>query len=100
MAAPAAAADAERLAELYRRQDCFGLRDALAGMQGGAVVDFYRAAAAVAFNRPDEAIAELRLYIEPTSSDSDRFYGNIGQDVIRQFEAMTLDFRRMQLRFR
>ena len=55
MAAPIARADAERLAELYRRQDCFGLRDALEGMQGGAVVDFYRAASAVAFNRPDES---------------------------------------------
>jgi hypothetical protein len=48
----------------------------------------------------EATVPQVRVYIEPTSSDSDRFYGNIGQDVIRQFEAMTLDFRRMQLRFR
>ncbi|HEX5871859.1 MAG TPA: pepsin/retropepsin-like aspartic protease family protein [Longimicrobium sp.] len=66
-----AAADAERLGELYRRQDCFGLRDALAGMQAGAVVDFYRAAAAVAFNRPDEAIGELRRFLATPGAAAD-----------------------------
>lgn len=59
-----ATADLARLDSLYVRQDCFGLRDALAGMQGGAVVDFYRAAAAVAFNRPDEAVGELRRFLD------------------------------------
>ena len=48
----------------------------------------------------EATVAQVRVYAEPTSADSDRLYGNIGQDVIRQFEAMTLDFRRMQLRFR
>src|SRR5687767_14593825 len=62
-APPAAGVDAERLAELHRRQDCFGLRDALEGAPGGAVADFYRAAVAVAFNRPDEAIGEVRRFL-------------------------------------
>ncbi|HEU4885762.1 MAG TPA: hypothetical protein VFT45_26235, partial [Longimicrobium sp.] len=48
----------------------------------------------------EATVPQVRVYLEPTSSDSDRLYGNLGQDVIRQFEAMTLDFRRMQLRFR
>lgn len=65
--APAAApaVDETRLADLYRSQDCFGLRDALAAAdgRGGATLDFYRAAAAVAFNRPDEAVPELRRFL-------------------------------------
>ena len=160
-----AGVDAGRLAELYRRQDCFGLRDALAGAQGGAVVGFYRAAVALvaaehagerlhfgfdtgaqstalyppfhaarrevveAGGEPstvqvggaggmrqvraytlaplvlriggrEATLPQVRVYAEPTSDDSDRVYGNIGQDVMRQFEAMTVDFHRMQLRFR
>lgn len=42
----------------------------------------------------------VRVYAERITDDSERPYGKIGQDVIRKFEAMTLDFRRMQLRFR
>jgi predicted aspartyl protease len=64
--------DAERLDSLYRRQDCFGLRDALAGMRAGdPTVDFYRAAAAVAFNRPDEAVGELRRFLASTEAAAD-----------------------------
>jgi hypothetical protein len=71
--APAAVPDAARLAELYRSQDCFGLRDALAGAEGegGAVVDFYRAASAVAFSRPDEAIPGLRRFLASTEAAAD-----------------------------
>lgn len=64
--------DAERLAELHRRQDCFGLRDALAAdARQGGVLDFYRAAAAVAFNRPDEAIGELRRFLASPDAATD-----------------------------
>jgi predicted aspartyl protease len=70
-APPAAGVDVERLAELYRRQDCFGLRDAMAGAPDGAVVDFYRAAVAVAFNRPDEAIGELRRFLASSEAAAD-----------------------------
>jgi hypothetical protein len=48
----------------------------------------------------EATVPQVRVYLDPTSADSDRAYGNLGQDVIRQFESMTLDFRRMQLRFR
>jgi hypothetical protein len=48
----------------------------------------------------EATVPRVQVYVEPTSDDSDRLYGNLGQDVIQQFESMTLDFRRMQLRFR
>ena len=67
-----AAPDAARLAELHRRQDCFGLRDAVgAAGQGGPMLDFYRAASAVAFNRPDEAIPVLRRFLASPGAAAD-----------------------------
>jgi hypothetical protein len=96
LAAPAAAqspaANPERLAALYRAQDCFGLRDALAAAdgQGGAVLDFYRAAAAVAFSRPDEAIPELRRFLASPEASADRerrqtAYELLGDAYVRAF---------------
>lgn len=71
-----AAVDEARLAELYQAQDCFGLRDALAayGGQRGGALDFYRAAADVAFSRPDAAIPELRRFLAsaPAAADDRR----------------------------
>lgn len=65
--------DEARLAELYRAQDCFGLRDALAAYGGrrGAVLDFYRAAADVAFSRPDAATPELRRFLASPAAAAD-----------------------------
>jgi predicted aspartyl protease len=88
--APMAAADAARLDSLYRGQDCFGLRDALVGMRGGATVDFYRAAAAVAFNRPDEAIGELRRFLDSPEGAADAArrqtaYELLGDAYVRTF---------------
>jgi hypothetical protein len=48
----------------------------------------------------EATVPRVDVYAERVGEDSDRLFGNIGQDVIGQFEAMTLDFRRMQLRFR
>ncbi|HEX6037147.1 retropepsin-like aspartic protease [Longimicrobium sp.] len=73
--APSAPPSEARLAELYHSQDCFGLRDALAGHggQGGPVTDFYRAAADVAFSRPEAAIPELRRFLaSPAAAADDR----------------------------
>jgi hypothetical protein len=99
--------------------------------------DFYRAAADVAFSRPERAIPELRRFLaSPEAAADDRRrqrayelladayvrtwrYGDAAEvnatlageattdstgrenaaNVIRQFESMTLDFRRMQIRF-
>ncbi len=68
-----AAVDEARLAELYRTQDCFGLRDALAGYgaRRGGALDFYRAAADVAFSRPDAAIPELRRFLRSRQASAD-----------------------------
>lgn len=67
------AVDEARLAELYRTQDCFGLRDALAGYgaRRGGALDFYRAAADVAFSRPDAAIPELRRFLRSREASAD-----------------------------
>ncbi|HEX2202047.1 MAG TPA: pepsin/retropepsin-like aspartic protease family protein [Longimicrobium sp.] len=45
-------------------------------------------------------VERLSVLPERTIERSRFVYGDIGQDVIRQFEAMTLDFRRMRIRFR
>lgn len=71
--APGAPPDVARLDSLYRSQDCFGLRDALAGHdgQGGAVLDFYRAAADVAFGRAEAAIPEVRRFLSSSEAETD-----------------------------
>jgi hypothetical protein len=48
----------------------------------------------------EATVPQVRVFMEPVTGETDRLFGNIGQDIIRQFEAMTLDFRRMQIRFR
>ena len=45
-------------------------------------------------------VERLSVLPDRTIERSRFVYGDIGQDVIRQFEAMTLDFRRMRIRFR
>jgi predicted aspartyl protease len=48
----------------------------------------------------DATLETVDVLTVPTVQRSAIVYGDVGQDVIRQFEAMTLDFRRMQIRFR
>jgi hypothetical protein len=45
------------------------------------------------------SLSEIDVLIERTNEDSKYIYGNLGQDLIKQFERMTLDFRAMQLSF-
>ena len=40
------------------------------------------------------------IYPKPLNEESRIFYGNLGQDVIKQFATMTLDFQSMKLIFR
>lgn len=40
-----------------------------------------------------------RILSEKTNENSRYYYGNMGQDVIKQFDKMTLDFRNMQISF-
>jgi predicted aspartyl protease len=92
-ASPAMAqTDAARLSALYRSQDCFGLRDALAAApaDGGPVLDFYRAAVAVAFSRPEEAIPELRRFLASPEAAADVLrrrdaYELLGDAYVRTF---------------
>lgn len=41
----------------------------------------------------------VRLITTPVNEDSRYFYGNLGQDLIRQFDKMTLDFESMYISF-
>jgi predicted aspartyl protease len=41
----------------------------------------------------------LQLFPEPLKAKEDDYYGNIGQDLIGQFDRMTLNFRSMFIRF-
>jgi Aspartyl protease len=89
--ADAAAPDPARLAALHRSQDCFGLRDALAGVRAGdPVLDFYRAAVAVAFNRPDKAIPQLRRFLASPGAAADAqrrqtAYELLGDALVRSY---------------
>ena len=44
-------------------------------------------------------LAKARVFPAQTNEDSRYFYGNLGQDLIKQFERLTLDFRAMQITF-
>lgn len=42
---------------------------------------------------------KAKVITETVNDDSDTFYGNLGQDLIKQFDRMTLDFRNMRIEF-
>lgn len=44
-------------------------------------------------------ITNTRVLTEPANENSRFYYGNLGQDLIKQFGKMTLDFRTMQIIF-
>jgi predicted aspartyl protease len=48
--------------------------------------------------RREVSLTDVRVQSEKTAQNSGWVYGNVGQDVIRQFGSMTLDFRTMQFR--
>jgi hypothetical protein len=43
--------------------------------------------------------AKTRVLTESPNEESRFYYGNLGQDLIKQYERMTLDFRAMQINF-
>jgi len=45
------------------------------------------------------SIEDVTVFRESSLNNEDFFYGNIGQDVIQQFESMTLNFESMFIRF-
>jgi hypothetical protein len=44
-------------------------------------------------------IAKAKIITKPVNDESKYFYGNLGQDLIKQFERMTLDFKSMRIVF-
>jgi aspartyl protease len=54
----------------------------------------------IAIGGATAALPSLEVMTEPTGERSGYADGDIGQDVITSFAAMTLDYRAMQLRFR
>ena len=44
-------------------------------------------------------IAKAKIISESVNDESKYFYGNLGQDLIKQFERMTLDFKSMRITF-
>jgi predicted aspartyl protease len=42
---------------------------------------------------------KTQVITESVNDDSKNFYGNLGQDLIKQFDRMTLDFRSMRIEF-
>jgi hypothetical protein len=44
-------------------------------------------------------IAKAKIVAEPVNDEGKYFYGNLGQDLIKQFARMTLDFKSMRIIF-
>ena len=44
-------------------------------------------------------IAKAKIIAEAVNDESRYFYGNLGQDLIKQFASMTLDFKSMRIIF-
>jgi hypothetical protein len=44
-------------------------------------------------------MAKAKILTAPVNDESKYFYGNLGQDLIKQFERMTLDFKSMRINF-
>jgi len=44
-------------------------------------------------------LTNARIFNEQSNENSRYYYGNLGQDLIKQFDKMTLDFRAMQITF-
>lgn len=44
-------------------------------------------------------LSDIELLTEPINDQSRYFAGNLGQDVIKQFEKLTIDFQTMELKF-
>jgi predicted aspartyl protease len=68
------------------------------GAGGQAKLDGYKISAALNILDKTAALKDISL-LKNDIKDREHVYGNIGQDVIRQFDVMTIDFNRMVIRF-
>jgi hypothetical protein len=54
---------------------------------------------AVSFSGKSERLPEIRLLTKALNDNGKYYYGNIGQDLIKRFQRMTLDFVSMRIAF-
>ncbi|MEW6212382.1 MAG: retropepsin-like aspartic protease [Acidobacteriota bacterium] len=72
----------------------------ITGAGGSKEVQAYRVSdIAMTFAGKEATFASVKVLIEETLDNSRYFYGNLGQDLIRQFEKITLNFRSMSMVF-
>ncbi len=77
------------------------LSEKITGVGGSKDVPAYRLKNLVlTFAGLEARFAEIAALTEPTLGDSSYFYGNVGQDLIMQFETMTMNFRSMSIVFK
>jgi hypothetical protein len=53
----------------------------------------------VRFSGRDARLSEIRLLTKALTDNGKYFYGNVGQDLIKRFRRMTLDFLSMHISF-
>jgi predicted aspartyl protease len=71
-----------------------------AGIGGAKEIPAYRAKnLTLTFSGKKAIFPEIKVLTEYTDADSHYFYGNLGQDLVRQFERMTLNFESMSIVF-
>ena len=58
---------------------------------------FYKESLELKFGEKAARLSHVPVYTEKLGTGHDFFYGNLGQDVLKQFERYTLDFQRMRL---
>jgi hypothetical protein len=72
----------------------------ITGAGGSKDVPAYRVNdLAMTFSGREARLASVKILTEETLDNSRYFYGNLGQDLIRQFEKMTLNFVSMSIIF-
>ncbi|HEU4558617.1 MAG TPA: retropepsin-like aspartic protease [Longimicrobium sp.] len=82
-----------QLAAMHDRHDCFAARDALRAVPANAAGDFafYRGWVAAAFNRHDEAAAELRRYLASSAARADAKHRTAAEQLLA--DVLVREFR-------
>ena len=71
----------------------------LGGAGGAATKKGYNFTYTPVVNGKQLTIDKVQLFIDDIEDDKSHYYGNIGQDLIKQFKKMTLNFDAMSIRF-
>ncbi len=84
----------KRIDSVYRPEQ---LR--FSGVGGSVLKEGYYIQFSPVLGNKSTVLDSVMLFREHIGSSGDHYYGNIGQDLIKQFEKMTLDFRAMYVGF-